>query len=474
MNGPPQIKDKNLIDGPGKRDDSRAWCAAQVVAPPPPPKDLKKAKEDAEARSLLPKFPELDPGIFHDYVEYGKRVSWALEEFHFAAILALASMALKRKVIIEAGVAKFYTNIFAMIVGQTTISGKSTACKMAINAFEKSVIYEEPIAKFNSTKIIRGTRSEPALVQDFNDVYNHIWYYDDCSGFFDDLPSWNAHIIGTLCTAYDGEPLERGLSTPKKVKKEEDKNQWNCPFPFLSLLFNMTEHDMMRIANDRLYSNGFFPRFMWFYGQGGTPRKNVKLTLEDKQTISRIALQIKNLRSALGKVPNNGIVIELCDIIEEWQINSIMSRLGKKDELYRVAIGRGFAHAYKIATILAMFDPDFQEKILNQEEYPIEVSIPEKHARMAIKIVDQYLIPRMVYVQSACAATDPRNPQTKVLNAITQAGGHITRTELIRATRLNKNDLKAALDSLQESEEIELVVDKETNPKNPTTTIIKS
>src|SRR5208337_1058170 len=112
--------------------------------------DIEKKKKDAENRSKLPPFPELDPGIFRDYIDYGKRISYSLEEFHFAAILTLASMAIRRKVVIEVGPSKFHTNVFTMIVGQTSISGKSVACDMAVDSFEKSVVYEELFAKFNS------------------------------------------------------------------------------------------------------------------------------------------------------------------------------------------------------------------------------------------------------------------------------------------------------------------------------------
>jgi len=438
------------------------------------PEELEKAKKDAEKRVSLPEFPELESGIFHDYIEYGKRVSYSLPEFHFASFLTIASMSIRRKVIIEAGPSSFHPNVFAMVVGQTTISGKSVACDMAIDSFEKSVVYEEQIIKFNSTKMMRGTRSEPALIQSLNDVFNSLWYYDDCGGFFDDIPAWNAHIIGTLCTAYDGREVERELSTPKKSKKDEEKNRWSCPFPFLSLLFNMTTSDLERVASARLFSSGFFPRFMWFYGQGGKPRKNEKITIEDKKLVAGMANKVLSLRLALSKIPNDGIIFEVCDPIEQWKMDSTMSRLDKKDEMYRAAIGRGFVHAYKIAAILSMFDPEFQQSVIGAAKYPIEVAIPEKHALMAIKIVEKYLVPRMVYIQGACSASDPKNPQTKVVNAITVAGGHMTRTELIRATRLSKKDLKDALDSLVESEEIDIKHEKAVpGAKRERETIIK-
>jgi len=445
----------------------------QVKKPEFSEEDVEKAKKDAEARSNLPPFPGLEPGIFKDYIDYGKHASYSLEEFHFAAILTLASLAIRRKAVIEVGPIKFHTNVFTMIVGQTSISGKSVACDMAVDSFEKSVVYEEPVTKFNSTNIFRGTVSEPALIQSLNDVFNSLWYYDDCGGFFDDIPAWNAHIIGTLCTAYDGRQVERSLSNAKKSKKDEEKNKWSCPTPFLSLLFNMTTNDVERIASARFFSSGFFPRFLWFYGQGGAPRKNTKVSSGDKEIVASIALKIKNLRQSLRVIPDDGIIFEVCDIIETWANDSVMSHLKKKDELYRVCVGRSFAHVYKLAAIFSLFDPEFQELILNQDKYPIEVSIPEKHAKMAIKIVEQYLIPRMMHIQEMCTGADLKNHRRIVLNAITELGGHATRTELINHTFLDKGDLDKATATLEEAGKIKIFKAIKDGNCKPTTTYIK-
>src|SRR5208337_2191774 len=233
--------------------------------------DIEKKKKDAENRSKLPPFPELEPGIFKDYMDYGSRVSWAIEEFHFATFLACASMALRRRVVIEAGISMIYPNVFIMIVGQSTISGKSTVCNMAVSAFGKSIIYEEPVAKFNSTEIHLGTVSAPTLVQNMSYIHNALWYCYECGGLFDQIISWNDELPSNLRKAYDGTPLESKLSNSRRTKKDEDQRKWTCPTPFLSLLWNMTTGDIERIANETYFTTGFFQRFMWFYSQDGHP-----------------------------------------------------------------------------------------------------------------------------------------------------------------------------------------------------------
>jgi hypothetical protein len=442
----------------------------KTLLTPKPESELKTEIEEAKKRCLLPAFPKLTDGIFKEYMDFGKRVSYSLDEFHFAALLSLASMAIGRKAVAEVGMVSIYPNVFAMVVGQTTISGKSVACNMAVKAFQHSIIYEEPIAKCYSTNVITGTFSQPALIQGLSDTYNTFWHYDDCGGFFDEITTWNAHILGTLCTIYDGTVVSRTLS---KRSKNGEQFKWECPFPFMSLLFNTTTKDIEQVASARLFSSGFFPRLMWFWGQGGQPRKNENVSETDKQILAGINNDIKKLRESLSPLQNDSIVFGVCDIIEDWKIKITSDRLEKEDESFRTAISRGFVHAYKIATILSFFDKSFQHQVLNAVSYPIKVQIPDKHAKMAVKIVEQYLIPRTMYVYDLCNSLDIKNHQVIVMKAINHFGGVADRTKVLRQTHLGKKDLDQALATLVESGEI--VCHCVTKPGNdkPTMVIIK-
>lgn len=428
--------------------------------------EIKKARE----RNLLPAFPTLDDGIFKEYLELGKRVSYSLEEYHFASLLSIASMAIGRKVVCQVGMTSVYPNVFVMVVGQTTISGKSVACNMAVDSFGTSIIHEEPIAKCYSTNILRGTISEAALIQGLNDTYNSYWYFDDAAGFFEDVSTWNAHILGTLCSVYDGSQVERTLS---KRSKSGEQFKWSCPFPYVSLLFNTTTKDIEQLASARLFSSGFFPRLMWFWGQGGQPRRNEDVSESDKQLIIKIKSDIKTLRTTLAGIPLDGIVFKVCNVIEDWKVSATEQRLNKEDESYRTAVSRAFIHAYKIAAILAIFDKSFQKNVLGSLTYPITVAIPDKHAKMAIKIVEKYLIPRTMFVYELCNNNDAKNHQVMVMKALNHFGGVAERSKLLRQTHLGKRDLDLALSTLLESGEIKCHCELAPGAKKPTTIVLK-
>lgn len=423
--------------------------------------DIQQVIDDARQAFSLPPFPEIHSDIFNRYMNFGSRVSYSLEEYHFATLLAICSMALRRRVLIQVGMAKVYPNVFLMITGHTTISGKSTACDMAINNLSPSVIYDDKF-KFQGTRIVTGTVSEAALVQGLADVYHQLWYYDECASFFDDM-AWNKGILPRMCQIYDANKVERTLS---KRAKNKDEYHPVCPFPYMSILFNTTNADIERIAKTELFTSGFFPRIMWFYGQGGEPRENVEITKDDWEFLKGIYLEIKEVKEQMDPLKNESIIFRVSPEIEKWKIEEIRKHLGgKEDESYRTAISRGFIHAYKIAVILTMMDKDFRKKI--HGGVPSDFNIPKKYAMEALKIVETYLIPRMVHIYEICDTGDVKNHQNIVIKALNHYGGVTTRTNILRKSRLSSRDLNMALNTLEEAGEIiihQTVVDGNDKP----------
>ena len=415
----------------------------------------------------LPAFPKLSEGIFKEYMSFASRVTYSLTEFHFASLLSIVSMAIGRRAIVRAGMAKIYPNIFAMVIGHTTISGKSVACNMAVNNFSPSILFEEPLAKTNSISMLCGTMSEAAVIQQLNDVWNNFWYYDDAGGFFDDALSWNAHILGTMCTLYDCSAVERTLS---KRGKNGEQYKWSCPSPFVSILWNTTIKNLEEAASAKLFNSGFFPRIMWFIGEGGQVRKNSDITEEDDQIIAGLKEEVSGLRKLLHDVPPDGIVFGVNDLIEDWKISNDTEHL-EEDDTYRAACGRGFVHVYKIATILALLDRKIQSQLSGV--YPLKLKIPDEHATTAIKIVEQYLLPRAIRVAKMSMTNDMKNHQVQVLKAIESYSGVATKSQILRYTHMNHKDMEAAVSTLIVSEEVETYTKREEGAKKDTLYIMK-
>lgn len=464
-----------------KEEIENARIRKLMKIPPTVSEKIKKAQKS----TCLPDFPfaAIESKFFNDYIALGKKLTYSLPEFHFASILPLASMVLGRKVVTKVGTTSIYSNVFVMVSGQTSISGKSVACNMAINHEGKYVFRENPGAKCYSTEMIQGTISEARLMQDLNDVYNLLWYYDDCAAFFSQINKWNDEILSRMCGIYDGTAQERKLSNskPKKVKKDGDvpeDRKWSCPTPFMSILFNTTTDNIESVVNKELAGDGLLPRLMCFYGMGGQSRPNVDMIEEDEKAFMGIGLALKKVQSLMLLLPKNeSIIFSVNPDIETWKINND-NKYPKTSEwdAHRTAGARGFIHAYKLAMIFTMFDTEFSlpDPKNSPEKYPLKLQIPEKHAKSAIAIVEKYLMPRMVYLLNLSKVNDATNKQVIVLRALTQYfHGSCTRSELLRQTHLESKEMDKVLTTLVESDEIELLQHTELGAKKKTVTIIK-
>ncbi len=459
---------------PGNINEGKE-IAKQLLKPKPIIPDDTEYITDKELQKIindqkLPLFPEIDAGLISEYVKFATKMTYSIKEFHFAAMLSMLSMVFGRRVVVRVGMSKIYCNVFELVVGHTTISGKSVACNMAVDNFSSCVTYEEPIAKINSVKLIRGTISEAAIIQQLNDTYNYLWYFDDCGGFFSDALSWNAHVLGTLCSLYDCTEIERTLS---KRGKDKEQFRWYCPTPFVSLLWNTTITTLEEVCGDRLFNSGFFPRIMWFIGENGQVRENVDFTPEDEAVLEKIKSQVAEIREKFYNIPYEGIVFGVNSLIEKWKMKNDVKFTKKEDEIYRAANGRAFIHIYKIATILSLLDKNVQQTILNSVVYPIRLDIPDKHAQMAIKIVEEYLLPRSVHVSQMSVSNDMTNHHTKILKALDYYGGVATRSQLINHTKINSTELEKATTSMIEGESIESFKKKTDHAKKYTEYFIK-
>ena len=424
-------------------------------------KILLASRNSGELKSL----PELPKGIFDDYLKIGTETSYSRPAYHFAALLTFASMILGRKVCVKAGIETIYPNIFTFVVGMSTISGKSSACNAVIRRYSDVIndsnggnISEQPTP--GKAKFISGLLSEAAIVQHLDATNNIFWHWDDAGSFFDGIESWNAAILSTLCSIYDGNKVERSLSSRGKQKPSD--YTWTCEEPFLSILFNMTISDLETHLNGKVASSGFSPRIMWFFEYGGQRKPNRDLEDQYELRILKVKNELEYVYNIIRDRKSNDIIFTTSKAIEDWctyLTNDFVSKHGDRnnspgDDMYLTSIQRGMIHAYKIAMVFSIFDPDILREVQFSKNFPHKIKIPEKYEEAAIKIVNDYLIPRSNIISNICSNADVKNAQRMVLVAIDKMGRHATRSQIIRATRLKRRELNDALDSLVESDEL--------------------
>lgn len=424
-----------------------------------PPKHITEIDETEiqairdEHIKLFKELPELPEGFFHDYMEYGKRMSYAYPAYHLAGALTLVSLICGRRIAVKSTAATIYGNIFAMCIGPTSISGKSTANDFVSDFF--TLVRQEGTIDELPKKM-----SPQGLLQRLDKIPCRLWSYDECSEFFTDSQAhWGEALESNLCSIYDGRTLGYGLAVKKK-----EQSEWLIKNAYVTCLWNTTSSGIEQQIQMRSVSSGLVPRFMWFWMHGSNDiRKNRNFSADDIQNKLKLQREMGDLQKVLTERPINetSITFGISDVLEDWFIEDLQSHLSKEDELHRVCTARLVPQAYKIAMLFAMMDKELQAYIGSKKPTePINLTIPEKYAKVAKHIAEHYLRPRLEYVINLARYNDGKNFQDIIRKSISNHDGVATKSQIIRDTRLPKRQLEEALDTMVEGEVIEEIIIK--------------
>jgi len=427
-------------------------------APPVQVADVEKEIANAEklCYNALPPLPEINHPLFTRWIVLGKELMFSHPAYHFGNLLAIASMALGRRVGIAISTAMVYTNLYVMLIGTTTVSGKSFSASSAIKNFGSAVLTTAPpVNPSDNTILQEGTIGTSAMIQGLEEHSGMFWYYDEADQFFKESNQrgWNADMLPNLCKVYDGSAVSHKYSSRNK---KTDKSEYYSDNHFVSLLFTMTIRQLQDAANIGTMSSGFFPRWVWFIEDGGERKANVSPTADKLQEIKEIAEKIKTVSRKIKLLQPDDIRFRVNADIENWAIEA--SKKHPTDDNYQASVGRGMIHAYKIAVILAMFDPKFHGLVFDKPHYPVVVDIPDEWAKAAIRIENDYLLPRMMRVLEFSNRVDATNKQQMILEALKEMRGSAQHRALLRKTRLESVEFSRAVATLIESGDIKAAV----------------
>jgi hypothetical protein len=429
----------------------------------PPTTDNEEPREQITAEQIeayreehirsFSELPELPEGFFRDYMAYGTRMSYAYPAFHFGVSLAITSLLFGRRVVMQSTAGMIYPNAYVAIIGLTSISGKSTACDLGYDHFFPIVRKEQAVEDLTAKNTPQG------FIERLVAVPTRLWYYDECSEFFNDVTNkWAEALVSNLCKAYDGRSLSYGLS-----KGRGKVDEYRTPNVFLTCLWNTTCDEMENKAQYSLVSNGFLPRFMWFWCHAkNEPRENRETTAEDRairETLQKKLQRVKNIMDdpKIAHMQENRIIFKPHPKIEKWKLDNDRKHIQKEFEMHRIATARLMPQCYKIAMLLSMMDDDVLLVIENNVTFPLSLKIPDKYANLAIDICEHYLRPRLEYLMDLSKNNDTKNLQIQVIRCLKKYNGIAKKSLVQHETHINKRNFDETIVSLEESETIQIL-----------------
>lgn len=192
-----------------------------------------------------------------DYKKWGMVATDAPEQYHelacFIALSALTSSGLR----LDTTHGDIYMNLWGLILGESTLTRKSTVMKMAMEIV-RDLDDEVILATDGSAEgLLTGLANRPRRVSMF--------YKDEVSGFFDSInkKSYLAGMPETLTRLYDVPPFEQRLLRQETITIHE---------PYFIFFGGGIRDKVYSLLNEENITSGFIPRFLIVSGENDLSR----------------------------------------------------------------------------------------------------------------------------------------------------------------------------------------------------------
>lgn len=200
----------------------------------------------------------LQSTLIDDYMEWATEVTDAVPEFHeiSCAILmsAIMSTTLRLRTSRNQDVVP---NLWAMILGESTLTRKSTAMDMAMD-FIYDIDRDLILASDASVEgLLANLALRPKMVS--------IFYRDEIGGFFDSMhrKDYLAGMHETMTKMYD---------VPKYMIRRLRKETYTVSEPIFIFFGGGVPNKMYSLIDESYFASGFMPRFLIMRGYGDSSR----------------------------------------------------------------------------------------------------------------------------------------------------------------------------------------------------------
>lgn len=281
-------------------------------------------------------------GFLRSYVDWAGKWLPSNMSFHVPAALALLAQTVPAEMRFP-GITELRANIFALLVGPSSISGKTRAIETA-----------RSILKGALPEGIMVSPGSPEACMDALTGSPQILFYNEFGTFLSGTERGQLAPLRMLLTdLYDCTIAGRDLVKRRRSKKGKPPEQ----NPRLSILAGVTPGLLENYTTDIDWTEGFLGRFFTMYAS--SERDSVPRDFAGRGEEERLEL-IEILRSYLlyrdifhpDPAPCGGFATGADHVWDDWQ-GQLRERAQSGERAIRAAIHRAQAHAIKIALLLS-------------------------------------------------------------------------------------------------------------------------
>jgi hypothetical protein len=419
------------------------------------PSEIKELKVD-ETEPF--KF-KLENSLIADWITYHSTLSDAFVDYHHATGITALSIIINRKACFELKQVTVFPNIWAFIIGQSTIGRKSTIFSQ-MHDFD--YIYKRPYRSDLPKQF-----SPEAFIEILGEYPSSYYINDECADLLKGInkKSYMADLRDTLCQIYDNTSFSRKLRTKRN---KEEKTEFNIKDPYMPALFATVPSNIERFTEYDDLSSGWMIRFLYYAPKYS--KKFMALTKRNendyvqKTKISKKLIELNEFFEKITSPIEFYFEKDAEKYFEEWNENTDTRIAGMTDDIIQSATGRLEIYAFKLAMIYEIADNNFVEKFKLVNDHTGEFDFGLKNVypvslrtiKEACEEIDNYFIPMIERVKTLVESADNKNYQQKIINLLKRNGGILSKSKLYKLSRISRKDMNDALDVLSmDSEEIE-------------------
>lgn len=376
-----------------------------------------------------------DDNFISRYINWAEQKTDAYMEYHFAAALTALSIVAQRNAVMHLSMDDVYPNIWAFILGESTISRKSTSIKNLNRILKHDEIQCHEIPK---------TITPEGLIEYLSESPKAFCINPEAAGFLKNLKKrYMAEISDYLCQLYDNDGISRRLAKNKNKESHYVVND-----PYISTLFATTFENLVKTGESDHFTSGLFYRYLWFYPNYSRPTKPIAPALTEIINLeTELRDDIYRLYTFFSAHADKPIVFQLDgEAFEEYNTwcQTLEQRFVKEHCSHKLAgFSRLQIYVLKIAMLITIGQKDADVEMDSGT-----ITISNDHLREAMRLVQEYFLTMLdtVYenLDDALAVSD----QKRILHAVRQRGGIIDRTNLLRKVRMRAKDFDDAIHTL--------------------------
>lgn len=407
--------------------------------------DFTAGVPDIYKQSLKLKMEYPEDHYITKYVTHAKKLSDSYPEFHHGGVVALLSIAISRKAAMVFGSGTVYPNAWCFLVGNSTISRKSTAVGHA-----KDIATE----LFGMVALPQSFSPE-SFIEILSNTPQGWLFKDEVASLLAAMKkNYMGEIRDIFCEVYDNKGFMRKLRSNAK----KNATEFHVVDPYVVQYVATTPGSVAENSQTLDLTSGWLLRFLFYYPTYQKEWKPLKeMTKEQAAELVGLKNELKDLGQFFWNL-NSPLLFTFSPEAEkyfvEWQRHEEVSMNQKGDEIESGAYGRLSVYAVKLAMIYVVGGAGFlakaQAAVSRKEKIPVGL----QEITWACTEVESYFMPTVKQVYELIALSDGRNNQKRIIHLLNSHDGYMFRSDLIRKLRCKLRDFNDDIAALFESGEI--------------------